>query len=114
MRVLAGSAAALCLLAAEPAVARDWQSARYACERGVEIPVVYVNGVEPAIAILSVEGALITLEVERSGSGARYGWPSDGSHYVWWSEGDTAQLLWRDGATGEETVIYSDCKEMQG
>ena len=113
MRAL--GAAGVLLGLATAAVAQDAViEATYLCERGVEIPVVYVNGVEPAIAILSVEGALVTLEVERSGSGARYGWPSDGSHYIWWSKGDTAQLLWRDGATGEETVIYSDCKEKQG
>ncbi len=85
-------------------------TATYLCERGVEIPATYVNAPGmTSVAVIHVEGRQITLEQERSGSGARYGWPSGGSGYIWWSKGDAATLLWRDGASGDETPVYSDC-----
>lgn len=101
--------AVLACVVAAPA-ASEVITARYLCERGVEIPVTYVNGegIEP-VAVLNVEGSQITLILERSASGARYGWPSGGSNYVWWIKGDAATLFWRDGAAGTETVLYSDC-----
>ncbi|MGZ9810046.1 MliC family protein [Pseudoroseicyclus sp. H15] len=101
--------AALALLAAAPAGA-EVITGRYICERGVEIPVTYVNGVEPAVVVLMVEGRMITLEQEISGSGARYGWPSDGSHYVWWDKGGQAMLNWYDGEVGEEVTLYAFCE----
>ncbi len=85
-------------------------TARYLCERGVEVPVAYVNADGEAVVTLTVEGSQISLYQERSASGARYGWPSDGSNYVWWSKGDTAVLYWKD-ATGAETPILSECKQ---
>jgi membrane-bound inhibitor of C-type lysozyme len=83
---------------------------RYLCERGVDVPVTYVNaeGMD-SVAVLNVEGGQITLIQEISGSGARYGWPSGGSGYVWWSKGDAATLLWRDGETTIEEPVYADC-----
>ena len=97
------------LSAAAPASA-EVITVRYLCERGVEVPVTYVNadGAE-SVAVLHVEGGQVTLMREMSGSGARYGWPSGGSSYVWWSKGDAATLLWRDGETTIEEPVYSDC-----
>lgn len=97
----------LSLVAAGP-VSAEIITARYACDRGVVVPATYVNGegIEPVV-VLNVEGSQITLLLERSASGARYGWPSGGSNYVWWTKGDTATLYWRDGATREETILYS-------
>jgi membrane-bound inhibitor of C-type lysozyme len=94
-------------LTAGPAAA-EVITARYTCDRGVEVPVTYVNGegIE-SIAVLNVEGSQITLQIERSGSGARYGWPSDGSHYVWWVKGNAATLYWHDGESGDETPLYT-------
>ncbi len=82
---------------------------RYLCDRGVVINVTYVNGDPEAIVVLFAEGRQITLYLERSASGARYGWPSDGSNYVWWSKGDGATLLWRDGSDQTETVLVGNC-----
>lgn len=73
------------------------------------VPVTYVNGDPEAIAVLFVEGRQITLYLQRSASGARYGWPSDGSNYLWWSKGDGATLLWRDGSDQTETVLVGNC-----
>ena len=96
-------------VAAQPAAA-EVMTARYICERGVEVPASYINGegMEP-VAVIHVEGEQITLILERSASGARYGWPSGGSNYVWWTKGDTATLYWRDGETTIEEALYSDC-----
>ena len=87
------------------------QNLRYTCERGVEIPVVYVNADDASIAVLTVEGAQILLYSEPAASGARYGWPSDGSNYVWWSKGAEATLFWHDGATNTDTMLLADCKQ---
>lgn len=96
-------------VAAAGAASAETRSLRYTCERGVEIPVVYITGVDPAVAVLTVENAMVVLEAEESASGARYGWPSGGSHYVWWTQGDTAMLLWFDAETGEDVSLHMEC-----
>ena len=101
------AAPAIAVLAATPA-ASDVLTATYLCERGVEVPATYVNADEP-VAVITVEGSQITLILERSASGARYGWPSGGSNYVWWIKGSAATLYWQDSASGTETILLSDC-----
>ncbi len=110
MRGLALSAG-LCLCAG-PVAAFEVTTATYVCERGVTLPVAYVNADEDSAAALTVEGRQIALISEPSGSGARYTWPSDGAGYVWWTKGETAMLLWRDGATGAETTLMADCRAL--
>lgn len=114
MKIPAGLAATLAgAVAAGPALAApETISSRYLCERGVEVPVVYVNGAEGSVAVIHVEGRMIVLHQGMSGSGARYEWPSGGSGYVWWSKGDEATLLWKDGASGEEAPVLSACKAL--
>ncbi len=82
----------------------------YLCDRGVEVPVSYVNADDGSVAVLHVEGRLVTLTIAPSASGARYAWPSDGSGYVWWTRGEEATLYWRDGATGDEVALLSGCR----
>jgi membrane-bound inhibitor of C-type lysozyme len=99
------------ILAAQPGLAvPEVVTMTYTCERGVSVPVTYVNAVEGSVAVLTVEGRQITLFQTEAASGARYAWPSDGSGYVWWTKADEADLLWRDGASGDETPLLSDCK----
>lgn len=83
---------------------------RYACERGVEVPVAYVTDDSASVAVLTVEGRQLALWQEPAASGARYTWPSDGSGYVWWTKGTEATLAWKDAAAGTETVLLSACK----
>ena len=85
-------------------------TARYLCERSVEVPVTYVNADDQSVVTLTVEGRQISLYQEEAASGARYGWPSDGSNYVWWSKGAEGILSWKD-ETGAETPVLSDCKQ---
>lgn len=111
MKILSLVACGLCFGGAASAAVTS--TPRYTCERGVEIPAIYINskdGTEPGIAVIQVEGRLINLETTIAASGTRYSFPSDGSGYIWWTHQGAATLYWRDGATGEETVIYSDCR----
>lgn len=87
--------ALLALLPATTAVAQDFTTRRYTCDRGVEVPATYVNTAEGSLAVIHVEGSQVTLIGEPAASGARYGWPSDGSSYVWWTKGDEATLYWK-------------------
>ena len=97
-------------LAAPAAAELDLRGGTYLCDRGVEVPVSYVNAGDGAVAVLHVEGRLVTLVNEPAASGARYAWPSDGSGYVWWTKGDTAALYWRDGAASDEVALYAECR----
>lgn len=85
------------------------QITRYTCARGIEVPATYVNAPDLSLVVLNVEGQQITLYAEISGSGARYGWPSDGANYVWWSKGKEATLYWSEA--GEDTPLLADCAE---
>ena len=87
------------------------QNNRYTCERGVQVPVVYANSGDSAIAVLMVEGNQILLYSEPAASGARYGWPSDGSNYVWLTNGNDAKLLWHDGTTNTENTLLAACTQ---
>ena len=103
--------AALLVSAAQPVMAMpEVLTMTYTCERGVSVPVTYVNAAEGSVAVLNVEGRQITLFRTEAASGARYAWPSDGSGYVWWTKGDETDLFWSDGTSGEEMPLLSDCK----
>ena len=107
-------AAALALLLAAPANAEpDLSGGTYLCDRGVTLPVSYINASDGSVVVLYVEGRLVTLPIGMSASGARYVWPSDGSGYVWWTKGDTATLSWHDGESGTEQPLYAECR-LQG
>lgn len=110
MRVGGIAAVALCLAPLPVLAELTTGGGTYVCDRGVELPAAYVNSDDGAVAVLHVEGRLITLYNEPAASGARYVWPSDGAGYVWWTKGDTATLYWRDGGTSTETVIYAECR----
>lgn len=92
---------------AEPPV----EAARYQCERGVEVQVVFVNAKEGSVAVLDIEGRLITLFAMPSASGVRYAWPSDGSGYVLLTKGDQATILWHDPNKADDVPVYAQCVE---
>lgn len=81
------------------------------CGRGVEVPAVYVNhDGEPGLALLPVEGRMVSLVAETPRSGVRFDWPSDRAHYLWWTRGEAATLYGRDRASGEERPLLSGCR----
>ncbi|WP_431299754.1 MliC family protein [Tabrizicola sp. BL-A-41-H6] len=98
------AAVALALLPATANASPDFTTARYICDREVEIPATYINSADGGLVVLHVDSTQITLLGEASASGARYGWPSDGSNYVWWTKGDTATLYWKT-PEGEATLL---------
>ena len=102
--------AAVAALTATSAQA-ETRALTYTCERGVDIPAVYVNGDDLGVVVLWIEGRMINLERTESASGARYQFPNDGSGYVWWSKGDEATLAWFDAEVGEEVTLYAFCSE---
>lgn len=85
-------------------------TARYICDRDVEVPATYINPEDQQFVVIHVDGEQITLLSEVSGSGARYGWPSDGANYVWWTKGKEATLYWREA--DKETPVLS-CVEVE-
>jgi membrane-bound inhibitor of C-type lysozyme len=115
MKIVYLAAAALCVSAGQGAQAAVTSTPRYICERGVEIPAVYINtddGRAPGIAVIYVEGRMINLQATaEAASGVRYRFPNDGSGYVWWTHQGTAQLIWYDAETKQEVTLYTLCKE---
>ncbi|WP_392337253.1 MliC family protein [Loktanella salsilacus] len=111
MKIVYLAAAALCVSAGQSAQAAGTSTPRYICERGVEIPAVYINsedGRAPGIAVIYVEGRMINLQATaEAASGVRY----DGSGYVRWTHQGTAQLIWYDAELGEEITLYAACVE---
>ena len=98
------AALALSLVPVVADAAPEFTTQRYICDRGVEVPVTYVNAAEGSLVVLTVEGRQITLVSEAAASGVRYGWPSDGSNYVWWTKGEVATLSWRT-PEGETPIL---------
>ena len=102
---------AFALACAATGAGAETRALTYQCERGVTIPVVYVNGEadDLAVVVLYVEGRMINLERTRSASGARYQFPNDGSGYVWWSHQDNATLSWHDATTDTDQTLLAAC-----
>lgn len=111
MRTAVGGVAMAAVLGAGfPASAElALRTTRYACERGVEVPVAYVSAADDSVIVLTVEGRQIALYKDPAAQDARYAWPSGGSGYVWMTKADTAVLAWKDGSAGTETVLLSAC-----
>lgn len=109
-----GIVLAVALVPLPALAAPDMIAAQYSCERGAQVPVVYVNDGATSFAALQVEGQQIVLEIAISASGARYAAPVDQPGYIWWGKGDEATLAWRDGPEGsDETFIYRACVTQQ-
>ncbi len=106
-------ALALCLMPLAAQAEMQVTNVRFDCERGVELPVTFVNSDDESIAVMQIEGHQMVLYQEESGSGAKYGWPSDGSAYVLWTKGPEATVFWRDGETRTETPILSGCAQAE-
>ncbi|SPJ22392.1 MliC family protein [Palleronia abyssalis] len=96
-------------LAIAPAVASAApEPVTYECERGARVPVLYVNGVDPTLAILLVDGNLVALPRTPAASGSRY---VDGeAGYLWYIKGDDARLQWIDAETGDVLSLLNECR----
>ena len=80
----------------------------YVCERGVEIPVVFVNPEGgDAYAVAQIDGKLVGMRQAVSASGARYRSGDGADAYQLWSKGDSATVSF--GADGRDAVLFQDC-----
>lgn len=96
--------------AATMAVAQtgDLVSVTYVCERGVQVPVVFVNpGSGEAYAVARIDGKLLGMRQAVSASGARYRSGDGADAYQLWSKGDNALISF--GADGQDKTLFGDC-----
>lgn len=80
----------------------------YLCERGVEVPVVFVNPEGgDGYAVAQIDGKLLGMRQAVSASGARYRSGDGADAYQLWSKGNGALIFF--GAEGQESVLFQDC-----
>ena len=83
----------------------------YQCERGVSLPVTYLNsGSGGAYAVLHVDGQQIAMRNTVSASGALYVSNDKERGYSWHSKGNSGVLSWQPAGEPEQSVIVlSEC-----
>lgn len=81
----------------------------YLCQRNVELPVVYMNGLknDEPMAVIYVEGKLVPMRSWPAASGARYIALDEQDSYRWHTKGDegTLTFLAADDSAKEQTVL---------
>lgn len=86
----------------------DTVSVTYVCERGVEVPVIYVNSAtDTSYAVAQIDGKMVGMHIVISGSGARYRSGDGADAYQLWSKGDTALISY--GPDGNDTPLFTEC-----
>lgn len=87
------------------------QQVLYQCERGVSLPVTYLNTASGgAYAVLQVDGQQIPMSIAVSASGARYESIDQGRNYSWHTKSDSGVLSWRlAGDASENVVVLKEC-----
>ena len=83
----------------------------YTCERGVQVPVSYINadGFD-GVAVIVVEGRQVALRQFIAASGAKYASFDEQLGYRWWSKGDTGVLSFQAADDmAEEITLLSEC-----
>ncbi|MTE01328.1 lysozyme inhibitor [Paracoccus sp. YIM 132242] len=81
----------------------------YVCERGAEVPVVFVNpDGGQAYAVAQIDGKLLGMRNVVSASGARYRSGDGADAYQLWSKGDGAFISF--GADGQDQTLFQDCR----
>lgn len=83
----------------------------YQCERGVQLPVTYINSSGGgAYAVLQVDGQQIAMRNTVSASGALYISNDKERSYSWHSKGGGGVLSWQPAGESEHSVIVlSEC-----
>lgn len=89
----------------------DVISLTYVCERGVTVPVTYINaGDFESVAVISVEGRQVAMRQFSSASGAKYASFDEELGYRWWSKGDTAMLSYQAADDSlDEVFLNMEC-----
>ncbi|NLJ12300.1 MAG: lysozyme inhibitor [Gammaproteobacteria bacterium] len=83
----------------------------YQCERGVVVPVTYLNTSNGgSYAVVQVEGQQVAMNIEVSASGARYLSIDEKRPYSWHTKGSSATLFWQPADEPDNSVILlSEC-----
>lgn len=102
---------ALAMSAGTAAAQTAVDTVTYRCDRGVMLPVSFVNPPgEPGLAVMVAEGKLIAMRSLATGSGVRYVAFDEQDSYRLYTKGDEAFVAWMAADhTAEETVILSGC-----
>lgn len=108
---------ALAALIATPAMAGTFDAdgtqfltTIYHCERGVTVPVTYINTEAGAsVAIMQIEGRQVPMAIAPSGSGARYLGVDPQRGYELHGKGDAALISVTPADGGEMVPLYHDC-----
>lgn len=82
----------------------------YVCDRGVEVPVVFVNHPDTgSTAVALIDNRLLAMRNVISASGARYrtDGDGDGDAYQLWVKGNTAVIF--VGPDGDDVVLFGNC-----
>ncbi|MFV0513057.1 MAG: MliC family protein [Jhaorihella sp.] len=80
----------------------------YACDRGVELSVRFINPPgEAGIAVMAIEGKLVALRAISAASGVRYVATDEQDSYRLYTKGDEAFVAWMaaDHTAGEVTIL---------
>lgn len=87
------------------------QQVLYQCERGVSLPVTYLNTASgAAYAVLQVDGQQIPMSIAVSASGARYVSIDEQRNYSWHTKSDSGVLSWQPtGETSQSVVVLGTC-----
>lgn len=112
-RALASALVVLLLSPAAPALSDTGvRQSTYRCERGVALPVSFVNPAgEAGLAVMVVEGKLVTLRAQPGGSGVRYVALDEQDGYRLYTKGDEAFVAWiAADHTAREVTILAGCR----
>lgn len=86
---------------------------QYQCERGITVPVTYVNTASgSSYAVLQVDGQQLLMENVVSASGARYtSLDAKRGQYTWDTKGNTGYLYWQLIVAADESgePVLSEC-----
>lgn len=106
------SGAALAVLATAGAAETDLNTVTYTCERGVRVPVTFINQDEgPGYAVMMFEGKLIPMRLAPTGSGARYVALDEQDGYRLWTKSDEAMVGYLAADhTASEQVFLKECR----
>lgn len=82
----------------------------YTCERGVSLPVVFVNRADPAIAVALIEGQLVMMRRVEIAPDLFYADTDEQRGYRLRGSVNEIQLRWlAPDHTAEEQVLLADC-----
>ena len=81
----------------------------YLCERGVEVPVVFVSPDDgDSYAVAQIDGKMVGMRQVVSASGARYRSGDGADAYQLWSKSNGAMISF--GADGQDQMLFQDCQ----